>query len=315
MSFKGPFQNPYSQQGVILAPVSDNIQSDVNLEPPFVRKRHGNLAYCYIDSNGGTGKPNDFTVGQNQASLLFAQKVKRFALVSIKLGYNIPNVNPYNSEVTVVLGGLVNQSFSFVMPTGYYYKVTDFIDEFKTQINLTAQLVTSNANTFNFTVDEYDPESYIISILPGYTFHFGSDSLMIKFGRYLCNLPTEQILTTTKTMGSIMLTYTRYIDINSFSLNQYNKNLSTSDGKGRNNLLFRFYGSPSGIDKNGNFLSFSRDRFTEINNLSWINYERDTSITNIDIQLYDEFGNLLYIPEYTDRPTDFYIMIDILTEL
>ena len=315
MSFKGPFQNPYRQQGVILAPVSDNIQSDVNLEPPFVRKRHGNLGYCYIDSNGSTGKLNNFTVGQNQASFLFAQKIKRYAMSSIRMAYNVPNVNPYNNQVIVVLGGLSSQSFTFNMPEGYYYKVTDFITQFATSINASAQPITSNVSTFTFTIDPHNPELYTISILSGYTFYFSNQSTMVRYGQYLCNLPTEQVLSTSKGMGSIMLTYTRYIDITSYSLNEYNKNHSTSDGLGKNNLLFRLYETPTGLDQNGNFMTFSKDRFISRTNLSWINYERDKSLSVIDIQIYDEFGNLLYIPTYPDRPSDFYIMFEILTEL
>lgn len=316
MSFQSPFQNPYNQAGVILAPVSDDIQDNQNLEPPFIRKRHGNMAYVYLDSSKGQGKPNNFTVGSNAGSYIFGQKVKRFAFSSIRLANNIPNVNPYNNNLIVNIkqGANPTVNFNFNMPVGYYTTVTSFISGFTTSLNA-ARTLAGVGGLFVLTVDPLNPEAYNIDASAGYTFNFDNTSLMVKRGQYLANLPQDQTLTQVKGMGSVLLTYTRYIDICSYALCEFQKNNSSADGLCKPQLLFRLFETPSSVDQNGNFIAFSRDRFISRTNLAWINYNRDTSLATIDIKLYDEFGNDLYIEEYADRPTDFYIEIELVTEL
>jgi len=318
MAFNNKFKNPQNFQGVVLAPVSDDMQDDINLEPPFVRQRHGNLSFCYIDSSIAAGQSNSFTVGGTKISHLFSSRIKRFCLSSLRIGYNVPNVNPYNNSLTVQMRQLSPAvsyvPFTFTIPTGYYTTVTNFITAFIIGINL-ARPVGTPAFTASNSL-QTDPSVYDVTTgSSNYEFYYVNTSPMVKFGRFLVNLPINQVYASVQTMGSIQLIYTRYIDINSYTLSEYSKNYSTSDGLGKSSLIYRLFDTPNGVDGNGNFISFSRDRFIELGNLAWINYDRSRTISSIDIQIYDEFGNLLYIPTYTDRPTDFFINLGILTEL
>jgi hypothetical protein len=316
MSLVDKFSNPYKQTGVILSPVSDIIQNDSNLEPPFVRTRHGNLGLVYLDSASAQGNANDFIIGGKSGSdYLFSQNITRYAVSNIRMSGTTPNVNPYNNGVRVLLSTISNNyTLIFNMTEGYYNTPAEFIAKFTTEIN--AERLSSGAGgAFTFTVDPVNSDVYTIDAGVGYTFRFFTDCSMIIRGRFLANLPTSQIETQTKQIGAIQLTYTRWIDITSFTLNEHNKNFSTASGKGKPNLLLRLYETPNGLTSGGDFSTISKDRFIDRNNLRWVNYERNKQLTTIDLQLYDEFNNLLYIPTFTDRPSDFYICVEILTEL
>lgn len=318
MSLLDKFSNPYNQAGVILSPVTDNIQSDTNLEPPFVRKRHGNLGLVYLDSVTAQGNPNDFLIGGTSGSdYLFSQNITRYAVSNIRMSNTVPNVNPYNNGVSVLLINTItpnSYNIVFNMTEGYYNTPAEFITQFTTQINA-ERLALGAGGTFSFTVDPVNSDVYTIDAGAGYTFRFFNDCPMVARGRFLANLPTSQTPTRVKQMGAIQLTYTRWIDLTSYVLNEHNKNFSTASGKGKPNLLLRLYETPNGLTSSGAFSTISKDRFISRDNLRWVNYERNKQLTTIDLQLYDEFNNLLYIPTFSDRPSDFYICVEIITEL
>lgn len=312
-SFRAKFQDPYKSDviPVVLTAVDDTIQYDSNREPNFVRIRSGNLGYLYLDSATADGPPNKFIVGGKQ--LLFQNKIKRFALSTLRIGYNIPNVNPYNNSGTIFIdNGSSTLFYTFTVPTGYYTTSTQFANALATAINAA---ISGSGATMTITPLTTDPETYTMTLTAGFTFRFDLQSKMVKYGRFLCNLPTSQILSNSKTMGAVQLIYTRYIDITSFALNQYNKNMNSSGITSLPQLLIRLYETPFSQDQNGTFIAYSRDRFITLTNLNWTNFERDVALTACDITLYDEFGNLLYIPENLDRPTDFYISLELVTEL
>lgn len=309
-SFRGKFQNPYNSEviPVVLTAVDDTIQYDQNREPNFVRVRSGNLGYVYLDSATAIGPPNKFVVGGLQP--LFQNKIKRFALSTLRIGYNVPNVNPYNNTgiIKIFPGGT---SYTFTMPTGYYTTVTSFMTAFLLAVNTA---IAPSSKTMTGVPLPTDPESYTLTLSSG-AFVFDVTSPMVKYGQFLCNLPIDQTQTSTKIMGAIQLIYTRYIDITSYALNQYNKNVSSSGNTSLPQLILRLYETPFSEDQNGNFIAYSRDRFITIQNLNWTNFERDVALTSCDITLYDEFGNLLYINQNGGNRTDFYISLEIATEI
>lgn len=81
------------------------------------------------------------------------------------------------------------------------------------------------------------------------------------------------------------LVYSKYVDICSPNVHKYAKILDTSTNSSVSNILFRVY-----LDNNNTGQK-------ELNNIKWINTDSFFTNNNINISVYDSFGNLYYDPD------------------
>ncbi len=291
------FQNPYIGKGVILTPIADIIQTDENLGPQFIRVRHGNNSSIFLNTQTAknitqNGAKFSLGVGHN----LFATKIKRFSVQYFKLLWCTPNVNIRNNVLSFWssnTGGINGVLHIVTIPEGFYNNSATLMVALQNALNT---VTGASGLTFTITVDPLNSCSASIATAGGsfafnITLNVNINSLGMLHGRPLWNLPQEQVLSSLKNAGPIRLFYTEYIDIGSFSLNQYTKNPSYSDNGIRNGQLF------NRIHLNDPTISSSTQY--QINELQWINFNRNRSLNDIDISVYDQFGDFVYIPQYS----------------
>ncbi len=299
-------RNPPSKfSEVLLSPIQDAIMNDQNLEPQFMRKRHGNNSYLYMDTadrNENIEIIQKFIFGSKNN--LFSRKIKRFAVDFIKIDYNSPNVNIYNNQVTFfsTASGL---NHTVVVPIGFY-DFSSFAPALQTALNTATG---ASGLTWTITPSTNGQLQYTLATAGG-NYHFIVDpvlSPMVVNGHHLVNLPYDQTNTASKTAGSVNMYYTRYIDIVSFALLQYDKNPTNTTRFGTSNLLVRLFIRNPTISQTLDFA---------IQNVRWVNFDITQSLTNIDISILDEFGNPLYIPFLsTGSAQNSDLILTLLTEL
>jgi hypothetical protein len=313
MSSSNQLKNSYTNfSKVMLESINDAQIDDENLEPQFIRQRANNYGDLFI----GTSDKDAYTTNPAQLLIngksLITRKIRRLGVSSLSYNLRIPNVNQRNNTVTIF--SQVTASFhSINLTEGYYTTVTAFITEFINKLNL---LSFASGITFSAVVNPVDNQVYTINSVGG-NFYFDPNSSMAKYGLFLVNLNTSTIPMAFKVIGPIQLTYTRYIDVVSNELCQYNKNPSGSTEPlfKANNLvrIFLFDGlTPTSFNP-----GVPASDFYIFRNIKWFNYNRTQSIGTIDLGFYDEFGNYLYIPDYGNSNTDtvFWVKLALLTEL
>lgn len=279
--------NPYEIPKVILAPVSDDIQLDENLEPPFIRVRETNSQYLLINSN-----PNKNIPAQNPSDIILTldrgmPRVNRLAFRSIQFINLSPNINPRNNIFNFFRNGVAftatitpNQNFNGLLR--YQALVAEMNIATGTPGEFTATLSPTLVNTITIT-----------NTLAN-TFRFSNNSNGVMKGQYLFgfNISNFGLGTdaTSHVLSYITDNYTRYFDITSFELTQYTK----IDSSGVNvpaEALFRVFLIDNGTTDYGNNIIVSPSTLPP-----FLNYERSRSISTVDIKLLDEFNEVLYIP-------------------
>jgi hypothetical protein len=273
-------KNPYEIPRVVLASISDEIQLDENLEPPFTRTRSGNTANLFIDVASGT--PLTVTPADRICSAGTAlSRINRLYLTFLSFRWFTPNINPRNNV------------FSFVWTiTGQTYVIT------LAQNNLLGlarwQYLVAAMNTAvgiaNFTVGPalFIPNTYTITSTAG-TFYFNEGSSGVDKGRFLwgfSNLNTGPAsVFAFQTFTYFTENYTRYIDVSSFELTQYSK-CDSGGNAVPSDILIRY---------NVNTTQYGQYEYSTITTPVSINFSRERNITSVDIHITDEFNDLLYI--------------------
>lgn len=297
-------RNPFGSQTVSLAPVSDEQQTDENLEPPFVRIRGGNSSFIFADSEIRSAAPGvppalapdlfnvtDFTLGGGDHQF-YARKIKRLSVEGIQIANCVPNVNERNNVITF-FSSSSGTNHTVTVPEGLYTTAATLVAALVTALNTATG---ASGLTWTATVNPINDCQWTLSVVGG-TYHFVLTSPMILNGRYLYNLPIDQANTASKTFGAVYGLYTRYIDVVSTALTEYTKNPWSSNARGPNGLVARiFVASPimgtGGISSSGMtfFAGTAQDAST--------NYNRSRAVEVIDLSLRDEFGQPYYIPSY-----------------
>jgi len=278
--------NRYEVPPVLLTQITDDIiGNDENLEPQFVRVRASNQSILYLEAS--------FSQNQNNANNNFlfftnlnAVKIKRLAITDASFFDVTPNVNIRNNTIA-----FFRQSdgvrFEVTVPEFYAATGTSLINALLAALNASGSGIVFGSTP----VLTVYPQTFTINGSAG--FRWDETSSMIRRGEYLINLLEPRSVDTfslVKTVGPMFLQYTRYIDIISYSLNEYTKNPTTSNSTFNNaSLLFRLY-----FD---NDLAPIR-RGAAVLNLVFFNFNRTRGIDNIDIRLLDEFGEPFYVPLY-----------------
>jgi hypothetical protein len=305
-------KNSYSNfSKVLLESIQDSQIDDENLEPQFVRIRNNNNGYIYLSTvDASLPDINHPAKIQLIARDLFGRKIRRYTIVAGNVNYRIPNVNPLNHQI-IIFSSVTGLTYSVNVVDGFYSTPATLMTAIITALNT---VTGSSGLTFSSAVNSVDPSVYTISAAGG-NFNFITTSTMYLIGSFLVNLNGDQTPTSSKVVGPINLYYTRWIDIDSQALEQYNKNPSNAtDPEFKNSNILRIWLYPDTNQQVGTPFS----KFYDFGSpLRWVNFLKSQSLSIVDLTFYDEWGNELYIPNYGNTPylSAFWIDLILLTEL
>lgn len=269
---------------IILDPINSQLYKEDSKEPQYVTFQYQNQGEIFLDSQYCVDKitPTHLSISTKKTptdreNTLFTN-VSRVAVQSAGLFYTSPNVNPRNYEITFY-SSVSNNFHTTQLVEGFYTNTTSLIDHIILRLNT---LTGSTGLTFSKTVNYTDCYNLIST---GGDYYFDLNCSAIKKGYQLYNLPRDQIPTNTKRVGVMGLWYTRYIDITSKQLTRYSKMPSRSTGYNQNLVERLFIGDPT---KPGIIAQYQ-------SNSSIFNYKHTDNVSVIDFQLFDQFGDPLYL--------------------
>jgi hypothetical protein len=274
-------RNPYQLPKVILAPVSDEMQLDENLEPPFIRVRDTNSQYMQLDTSKNTAldNPSEAVIPLNRSM----PRVNRIKIVFFATRYFSPNINPRNNVFNFINNGV--QFTAILAPDQNLIGIARYDAlalAMSTAIGLPGAFTASASTNFANT--------YTISGGLTNSFRFLKTSNGIINGRYLWgfnernyNVGTDSL---EQTLTSYSESYSRYIDVSSFELTQYTK-IDTAGTDIPAETVFRFFLTD---------VVYGQSIFTGFTQSPSLNYDRSRAISSVDLQLLDEFHQLLYVP-------------------
>lgn len=305
--------DPYLVPQVTLAPVSDEQQTDENLEPPYIRLRSANAGFLHLDggfedANSQTPDNASFTIG-TQLNRLYTRKIQRFSVAGLQSFLATPNINPRNNVVIYETVPAAGGPHVATIPEGWYTALNNATaDSALTALQnaLNAAVPPPPAATFTVlwargVTPAANPLQAIINTGGGFTFRFSLNtaSTMLFKGKNLFNLPADQTFTAIKTLGAAFLIYSRYLDICSSALTRYTKN-PTASNQGPFNLYARIYlQSPlvePSVPNPGGFPTMGGAFAAFQPSIESTNFRRDRAFESVDITFRDEFGDPFYIP-------------------
>lgn len=287
--------NVYNIPNVVISPIMDDQSGvlDNNLEPSYVRIRSRNASFTWVDTFDSNSKLSENQFLISSPGTLMSKRTKRFALSYYASQLSIPNINPRNNTIVFQVNNLPTV-YTAVIPEGFY-----------TRTQAIAALLTAMNGVGSgtvFTAPSQFPGSDIYIILSGTTNYrilntsictfvntgyafwgfLKADPRFTTLAPYANNLP----------IGPISTFYTRYYDVTSQYLLQHTKAANTGN-RVLGNTLFRIYSIQQQNMPADSTYTFQFPSTLE--NSSW-NFDAMHSISNIDINLFDEFGQPLYLP-------------------
>jgi hypothetical protein len=281
-------------------------------------------------NNQNAINPNNFQI--NRQKLFGAGPIKRYALTEINFPWTTPNVNVNNNKLLMyltVVGGAGPVPVYVPILIEAFYTPTSLASALQSQLNdgsatggfynfidnshfgnggVTDWTVVFNQTTQTFTIAE-PSNTLIFSVL------VNNENL-----QYFSPMPaktlnelmgfdyggTQPVLSGSQTSGIPNMAYTRYIDIVSQTLSKYQ---ATKDAQTQYNyadVIYRLY-LDNNISLNGvNGTNLNVTNYfgcapcininKQIQNPKFIEWTGDEYLNNIDIKLYDDNGQPLYIP-------------------
>ena len=198
--------------------------------------------------------------------------ISRLSLTFIFYPYTIPNVNNKNNIIVFRYNGA---PFSIQLDNGFYTTETELMTEIIDKMNAAA----GSAIAFSFlhgfgTLDAQG----------GNTMQILEANKM----KWLWDPEIENGDTQTKKFGPVILLYTRYFDIKSKILTEDTVSLNVTSDDGASSIISRIHLDNRNIF--GTTVGF------EILNSNWIRIRPDRALTQIDIDINDEYNELLELP-------------------
>ncbi len=198
--------------------------------------------------------------------------ISRLSLTFIFYPYTIPNVNNKNNIIVFRYNGA---PFSIQLDNGFYTTETELMTEIIDKMNVAA----GSAIAFSFlhgfgTLDAQG----------GNTMQILEANKM----KWLWDPEIENGDTQTKKFGPVILLYTRYFDIKSKILTEDTVSLNVTSDDGASSIISRIHLDNRNIF--GTTVGF------EILNSNWIRIRPDRALTQIDIDINDEYNELLELP-------------------
>lgn len=248
---------------------------------------------------------NDFRL-QKPAPLLdgFA---KRIGISEINFTWAIPNITPRNNVMQIVGAGMPGGAYTLTVPAGFYTAA-----ELVTAINTDL----SN-NVTNYPVFSYSSSQGVFTITP----NASNNNLQIRTSASQTYPQYVEAANLAKTMGfsfaqlnntftaaapltgsMTKLQYTAYVDITSSKLN-YNSEIKdgSSARKSVGDQVCRVYCadeiSPANMATLPGTRPFQIHR--QFTNPKYVKWNPQSMLDWVDIQVFDEWGNFVYIPPAT----------------
>jgi hypothetical protein len=263
---------------------------------------------------GFTQPLNDFTIQKRQAFV--SGFFHRIGVVEARFEFNSPNVNARNNKIVVRTGGPLPTpivSYTITVPEGFYTPdglAAELQAQLIAQIASSTWTVVYDSDTFTFTITNVSLSGSATEFFLA-PFAYGTQAQILKglfyiMGFSLGNGAVASGVFTQISTPFPSMCYTRYIDICSRQLTQYQK---AKDNSTRENqvpaVLCRLYLSNYSSEGVGDGDSTARQlwpgcapaviyRYFNVPKMS--NWSSGAFVDQIDIELRDDAGNLLYIP-------------------
>jgi len=278
---------------IILPPLPIGIYTaNPSMEPQMIQKRASNQAFIYLDSvtpklELDKTKMLMSTIENNsdQANTLI-YGITRIKVRSCGLNFVTPNLNIKNNSVIFYSSNMPLTPWEAIIAPGQYDTANSLMDALITSLNT---LTVGSGLTFSYNASIYGDRIYTLSSAGG-NYYFDPNCKMVKYGFQLINLPVDNTFTSSKIVGYVGLLYTRWVDICSTTLNKDVKIRNIANNN-VSDIVYRFY-----IDPPGQGFQYSTQP-----NIAAFNIYNQEPINIIDFQLYDEFGEQLYIPDVNNQ--------------
>lgn len=282
--------NPYSLPSVVLGPVVDDIEEDKSKEPCMVRVRHQNSALMHVDNESY----DLVSTAQNPAVFnlrvdggVLSQKTKRLRVSKLRLLYNVPNINTRNNRLVFANSAFPTVNYTVNIPVDFYTVASARVALLATLNSVTG----SSGLTFSLTDVFAGSTAYVTLSVAGGQAIFRSSSFWDRsffWGIPMYrpeNSPYIDVPLSSIQFGPITARYTDYVDFVCREAYQFSK-INTTGTQSYGDVLGRIY-----LDGTGTGQPISQE-VPE----SWINYDKDSSITSMTITLLDMFEQPLYVP-------------------
>lgn len=278
----------------ILIPTRSNLYSDTDLEPQMVQIRQKNSAYLFLESQSSLLEltKEDMLLSSikqlgDQPNIL-AQNIKRLSISSVGVNWVIPNVNPRNNNIQFISSNTGATIYSVFIPEGNYQTSSALIGAIILAMNSVSG---SSGLTFSSVPVSLRPDLYNLNSAGG-SYGMVLTCNAITKGKQCYAFPEDASLSTSKRIGNMMLLYTQYIDFCSSKLSGYTKLPNKTNGP-TNCVLQRVYLFSKTL---GTEIPLFGPYFYSTSNISGINFNFGDSLSLIDFKLYDQNGDLLYVP-------------------
>lgn len=257
----------------------------------------------------GTDNFSSFVLQKNNTDI-FDQKTKGIQLIAFSVNLDIGNINRGNSVFqfyssnTGGYGGTLHTVNILDLP-GREGETVNYTSAAGLRADILSALNTAtglSGLTFSFVVKPYNPNLYDLKAAGGnfcFALNEADNSLQtnigITRGKYMWNPSRSQDLTSDKTCGDFIGLNTRWIDVYAPALveDQTIPTL-TSNQKSINGFLTRIYLTPDQA------YNTAFQYFISIQNPRLISKNKTRSIRTIDLQLLDEYANLLILDNLDD---------------
>lgn len=290
-----------------------------------ITTKHQNEAYFFIDSVDKYSLiPNsssyDLTTGKNQSNYLINHQkiygygeISKLALTEIQWAWTTPNVNIRNNIfffAVYVSGTLTN--YYVEIPEGFYLP-SELAVALQTALN-TTQYINYPSNTSAIPYGQPDWLVSVDSKTNAFTVSNSNSSIIwaptppvnapsintlmgfpaINFG----SITSAGQLRNSWTGGIPSMQYTTYVDICSNALTRFEVVKDSLTQFSYTNIIARLYLSDGLNQPNIYFGSRPSVIYRQIQDPKWIKFNHNQQLnTGIDIQYYDDKGQLLYIPD------------------
>lgn len=216
------------------------------------------------------------------------KKVRSIGIWEVINFYNVLNCNSYNRSFTFQTRA--GDSFDFQLPLGYFTTGTDLAQAIE---DLLVSIGGSNYDVqWDITTTINFPRITIVNNAgPNFDFRFANCTT--QFSDFTGIVDTS-VFNATRTYNYASLLYTPYIDICSRELSKFN-NPDYSTSRIPANVICRVYLELKSYNSNDLLRNFS----FEFRNIRYLKWDVDAgNSSEIDIQLIDQYGNPLYIPDF-----------------
>lgn len=278
---------------VLLKPQELSLFRNSDMEAQWVTSKQPNRAVIYLDSQDyllETSVENLLASTANATGSypsILATGITRISIDNAGLNYVTPNVNIRNNNI-IFFSSVTSNFYSVIVPEQFYSTATSLITAIVAAMNT---VTGSSGLTFSFaTITGYQYKFNLNSA--GGNYYILNTCNAITRGYQLWALPTNQIPSNSKLVGNMKLLYTTYVDFCSQTLLKYVK-LKTVTTNLSHNVIFRIHITEP-VENMTIYIPQGRTP-----NVQYY-FKPEEPITQIDIQIRDQFGELLYLPQSPD---------------